>query len=67
MFSSILVVGLARVSIFQFMSTEERSPILTCRIDSGHGSANIYGSGSTSKAPVCLVNAEDPGSEVSDS
>ena len=45
--SSILVVGLARVSIFQLISTEERSPILTWRIDFGHGSANWYGSGWT--------------------
>ena len=60
MFSSILVVGLARVSIFQLISTDERSPILTWRIDCGHGSANWYGSGWTmmaDKPPPGLATA----------
>ena len=37
--SSDFVFGLASVSIFQLMSTEERSEMRTSRIDSGQGSA----------------------------
>ena len=51
-FSSILVTGLASVSIFQLISTDERSPILTWRIDSGHGSANWYVAGWTMMADM---------------
>ena len=47
MSSSILLVGLARVNIFQLMSTEESSPILTCLMDWGHGSENWNGGGGT--------------------
>ena len=45
--SSILLVGLASVNIFQLISTDERSPILTCLMDLGHGSENWNGGGGT--------------------
>ena len=38
--SSFLVVGLANVNIFQLISTADKSAILTCRIEGGHGSVN---------------------------
>ena len=47
MSSSILLVGLARVNIFQFISTDDSSPILTCLMDWGHGSENWNGGGGT--------------------
>ena len=58
MSSSILEVGLASVSIFQLMSTEERSAILTCRMDWGHGSENWNGGGGTTMFPTGAVLAE---------
>ena len=58
MSSSILEVGLASVSIFQLMSTEERSAILTCRMDWGHGSENWKGGGGTTMFPTGAVLAE---------
>ena len=57
--SSILLVGLARVSIFQLMSTDERSPILTCLIDLGQGSENWKGGGGTTMLPGILVEREE--------
>jgi hypothetical protein len=45
--SSVLVFGLASVSIFQLMLTELRSEMLTSLIDEGHGSANSYGTSGT--------------------
>ena len=42
--SSILVSGLARVSILQLMSTEERSEILTCTVKSQAQARSSHGS-----------------------
>ena len=58
MSSSILLVGLARVNIFQLMSTEERSPILTCLMDLGQGSENWKGGGGTTMLPGILAVRE---------
>ena len=53
--SSTFEVGLASVNIFQFMSTEDRSLILTCLILFGHGSENWKGVGGTMMLHVAEV------------
>ena len=58
MSSSILLVGLARVNIFQLMSTDERSPILTCLMEPGQGSENWKGGGGTRMLPGDLAARE---------